>query len=101
MVIVIGPNEAYVADAENFRAFAVRLTGPQRKGEIDFHGCGTIAPDGKHVSVMPSWIEENVGSLAEEPTWSDGFAAMIRYAASKGWIDEAGRIRGHIVGKVE
>ena len=53
--------------------------------------------DGDHV-----WLDvaaaRAAGAVAtDDPAWADGFDGMIAYAASKGWLDEAGtHVRAHV-----
>lgn len=49
-----------------------------------------------HVRLTPS-VLRFLSSEAGTDEWDAKFDAMIQYAASKGWLDEQGRVRAHIV----
>jgi flavin reductase (DIM6/NTAB) family NADH-FMN oxidoreductase RutF len=48
-----------------------------------------------HVRLSPSVLRFLSGH-AGAAEWETGFAAMIGYAASKGWLDDEGRVRAHL-----
>lgn len=52
--------------------------------------------DGEHV-----WLDivglKALSPLASDTEWAEGFDGVMKYAESKGWIDDAGtRVRAHI-----
>ncbi len=50
---------------------------------------------GDYAWISCGWLKQQ-GRPAED-AWSAGFAAMLRYAQTKGWYDEArDRVRAHI-----
>jgi len=56
---------------------------------------GTMSEDG-HAWVDPAAVRRlAAGRVAAG--WEDEFAQMIAYAGSKGWLDDAGRVRAHCV----
>lgn len=92
MIITIAPSKpAALEDADNFRAFKVVCTSPRADCEAGLAEIGRL--DGDHVWVDPTWIRRN-GRPAEE--WTTGFDKMVAFAASSGWVDDAGAIRAHI-----
>ncbi len=48
-----------------------------------------------HVRLVPS-VLRFLSSEAGNAEWDAKFDAMVQYAASKGWLDEQGRVRAHI-----
>lgn len=59
-------------------------------------GVGTVAPDG-HVFVAVDAVRRLAGERAVDPEWEAGFAKMLAYAESKGWMDDSGSaIRAHV-----
>jgi hypothetical protein len=56
---------------------------------------GTVSEDG-HAWIDPAAVRR-LATGRVVAGWEDDFAAMIAYAGSKGWLDEAGRIRAHCV----
>ncbi len=51
--------------------------------------------DGDYVWVDREWIAAN--GPQDDETWRAGFDAMLGFARGKGWIDDRGRVRGHVV----
>jgi hypothetical protein len=64
-------------------------------GDADLGLLGVVAEDGAHVFVAPDAVRALAGD-AVTPAWEEGFAAMLGYAASKGWLDDAGQVRAHV-----
>ncbi len=54
-------------------------------------------PDGPHVWLDIDRLGKAIGEHPQRPIdWSAGFAAMIDFAASRGWVDgERQRVRAH------
>lgn len=53
--------------------------------------------DGEHVWLDIAAARTAGADLADDDGWTDGFDAMIAYAASKGWTDDAGtHVRAHV-----
>ena len=93
------PAGVSLESAQDCGRFHVSVTGsrdPVRLGAaLSLAGVGR-ALDDDHV-----WVQvDAVRSLAAprvEPGWEESFAGMLTYAASKGWLDEAGdAIQAHI-----
>ena len=82
-------------DPANFRALDV-LIDDQPAAQID----AMIARIGQregadHIRLAPA-VLRYLSPLAADPEWQAGFEAMISYAGSKGWLNDAGLIRAHI-----
>jgi hypothetical protein len=52
--------------------------------------------DGEHVFVDPRAVVALADST--DSSWREKFDGMVAYATSKGWTDDAGRIRAHWAG---
>jgi hypothetical protein len=93
MYIVVDRAGVALVDGENFRTFAVVVEG----GEVDLGGAlerfGVV--DGEHVWLDPEAVKRLAGDGAG-PEWPARFDAMIEFARSKGWVDDAGRVRAHV-----
>jgi hypothetical protein len=63
--------------------------------DADLARLGAVAADGEHVFVAPDTVRALAGDAAN-PDWHERFAAMVGYAGSRGWLDDAGRIRAHV-----
>lgn len=70
------PATTRVIDADDFGRFEVRV----------------LTSD--HVWIAPEDIERLIPGGCDE-AWREQFAGMQRYAESKSWVDESGRIRAH------
>lgn len=56
---------------------------------------GHAAGEG-HVWVSADWVKQDVASSVD-PGWAAKFDSMLAYAASKGWLNDAGtHIKAHI-----
>lgn len=89
------PARVTLREPEDFKAFKLVVAG--QVGLL----VEAIQPVGRldrtdHAFLEPEAILDLAGGLASDPTWREGFAAMLAYAASKGWTDDAGAIRAHI-----
>ena len=90
-------------DPEDLARFSVRVSAPPAAGPGDGSrlgdvlatvGAGRLADSGD-VLVSPEWLRSaTTGSVG--PDWESGFAAMCRYAASKGWVADDGAIQAHV-----
>lgn len=72
------------------------LVDPQPADRLDQSIARIGSRDGaEHVRLVPS-VLRFLSSEAGNTEWDAKFDAMIQYAASKGWLDEQGRVRAHI-----
>ena len=97
MQIVIGQS-ASLAAADDFTAFDVRA-GDAGTALAALGDGGAAAPEADHVFVTVDAVRrlasEALGELSE--SWEDGFAKMLAYAGSKGWMNEDGTaIKAHL-----
>lgn len=97
MQIVIG-HSASIEAADDFTAFDVRA-GDAAAALAALGGGGAAAPEADHVFVTVDAVRrlaaEALGGLSE--SWEDGFAQMLAYAGSKGWMNEDGTaIKAHL-----
>ena len=63
------------------------------RAAVEAAGAGSVTGDG-HVALDPGWLR--AAGPDGDRTWSEGFDAMVGYARSKGWVDDAGAIRAHV-----
>ncbi|MDO8251289.1 MAG: glucose 1-dehydrogenase [Rhodoferax sp.] len=72
------------------------LVDPQSPERLEQAIARIGSPDGAdHVRLSPS-VLRFLSSDAGSAEWDAKFDAMISYAASKGWLDEQGRVRAHL-----
>ena len=91
MVIVVRDKEVRLNEPGDFKGFKVVVeTGD---------GNGLFAV-GRLAHRDTAWIQADaVRRLAGDavtPEWESGFAAMLDYAKTKGWLDDAGDIQAHV-----
>lgn len=61
----------------------------------DFSSFKVVVVVDGHSWVAPAELAELAGRGAD-PDWQHKLAGMIDYARTKGWLDDAGRIRAHV-----
>jgi hypothetical protein len=115
MELVVDLSTAAVSlrDHDGMTRFAV-LAIPEQPGDGDrngalgalaaalsVHDAGTVDPDGD-VLVPVIALERLAGEAASREgqglgsDWGGRFAAMLQYAATKGWLADDGSIRAHV-----
>jgi len=91
----LGADSARLVDAEDLTSFTVVLEGeadPSPEALAD----GGVLGFGDHAWVRTDALRRLAGPTAT-PEWEDGFATMLDYARSRGWVDDAhGAVRGHV-----
>lgn len=101
MKIILGSDAAAeLHDPGNFTAFSIAAPADLPAGELGSlvrrSGIGALDDDGSHVHVGI----EAIRALAAGRTdggWDAGFDAMISYARTKGWVDDAAdTVRAHV-----
>ena len=100
MYLRITGDSAQLVDPQDVKSFSVQC--PESLGHDDFvdsvrrADLGEMLPDDSHLMVPVDTIHRMAADQVG-PGWSDDFAKMISYAASKGWTSEDGtRVRAHI-----
>jgi hypothetical protein len=83
---------------EDCKAFSVRVRGDRARLSSALEAAGVGRMDGDEalieVDAVRRMADRRVG-----PGWDGDFAAMLDYAATKGWIADDGRsIRAHVEG---
>lgn len=61
----------------------------------DFTSLKAVVVRTTHLWIDPTTLTTLAGR-AEDEGWKAQLARMIDYAASKGWLDEHGRMRAHV-----
>lgn len=98
MNVVIDSEGSRISEPDDLRSFAVQIVG-LRDGDadLDLGPVGEFSPDHAHIFVNVVWIRAQVGSRSDDAEWSSKFDGMVRFAAEHGWVDDFGRLRGHVV----
>ncbi|MGL3150338.1 hypothetical protein ACSS7Z_08230 [Microbacterium sp. A82] len=67
-------------------------------GDVDAHlrAAGLGRATDEHVWIEAEPLQSAASALSTAADWNDGFARMLDYARSKGWVDDTGAIRAHV-----
>ena len=80
---------------DDLKAFKL-VVADNLQGEAIADALGSAGQlDGDHAWISPDWLRQASGRTGDA-AWIQGFEAMLAYAAKKGWVNQAGAIRGHI-----
>ncbi len=83
-------------DTDNFVEFHVVAEGDAAAVVEAFGNRAALSERDNHLWIDIALVRELAGSAATAE-WESQFEAMLAYAASKGWIDEAAdRVEAHI-----
>jgi hypothetical protein len=88
-------NDARLLNPEDVTSFAVVLEGDEDPSP-EALAAGGVLGFGAHAWVRTDALRRLAGPVAT-PEWEQGFAAMLDYARTRGWVDdEQGAVRGHV-----
>ena len=96
--VIASSRSVEIDDAENFKAFAVRLEGPfaDPAGQAELLGRLALRSDREHAWISEAALRE-WPSLASQAWWQEGLTKMIAAVKPFGWIDPVDHaIRAHI-----
>ncbi len=95
MELNLGGGAARLVHAEDLTSFAVVLEGDGDPSP-EALAAGGVLGFGDHAWVRFDALRRLAGPVAT-PEWEDGFAQMLDYARTRGWVDdEHGAVRGHV-----
>lgn len=94
-VTVEAHGEARLEEPEDLKSLSVvtSLSADALAARVREIALGRPDPPG-HVWLVPAALVALAGPRDEG--WTEGFAAMVAYADSKGWVDASGRVRAHV-----
>jgi len=99
MYVEIDPTQgrAEVREADDVEHFSVRTTGAADHESLS----RSLGQLGRIDDTGHAWIDiqalRDATGRSDDAEWSSGFDAMIAYATSKGWVDQAGAaVRAHV-----
>jgi hypothetical protein len=97
MYVKIAPSlQLSLEEATDCRSFKMLIHTKDRQAIATALSGTGMTVDGDYCWVPPQWLVEK-SQLAADSAWHKAFAAMLAYAKSKGWVDEAtGAVRAHI-----
>ncbi|HZQ85220.1 MAG TPA: hypothetical protein VFA83_10300 [Acidimicrobiales bacterium] len=91
MVIIVRDQDVTLDEPADFKGFKVVV----ESGD----GSGLFAV-GRLAHRDTAWINADavrrLAGDAANQQWEEGFAAMLDYAKTKGWLDDAGDIQAHV-----
>lgn len=95
-VTIDAHGEARLEEPEDLKSLSVvtSLSDDALGTRVREIALGRPDPPG-HVWLVPSALVALAGP--RDADWGAGFAAMVAYADSKGWVDASGRVRAHVV----
>lgn len=99
MIIVVSAASVELTEPDDFRRFHVTApAGVDVAAALGAAAAGRAA-DGDDVFVDIAWLRSEAARLGVGEAWPEGFAAMLDYAGSKGWLDDGGAaVRAHVEG---
>ncbi|SFK22392.1 hypothetical protein [Falsiroseomonas stagni] len=96
LIRITGAGEAMLVDPEDFRRFSIRFDAGARGSEPAEAALARLArPDGEAAWVCPEALRR-LSPCGEDVEWRQGVARMVAFAETRGWVDQAGRVRAHI-----
>ena len=94
MVIVIEDGGVRMVDPSDFKAFKVLVKEGEQASAIE--AVGRLA-DADTAWIGVDAVRNLAGAAATVPGWEDDYAAMLAYARTKGWLNDAGtEIQAHV-----
>jgi hypothetical protein len=88
-----------LVEPADFKSFKLVVRGGADDRALDeaLADLGHVQPGTGHAWLRVDPLRGLAGELSADPSWIEGFAAMIAYAGSKGWLSATGdEIRAHV-----
>lgn len=95
--ISVTPASVALRNQDDFGEFKVVISGSSgdlAAVEAALKPYARVTPEGYAFFDFETLDQLSAGRGAD-PTWLESLAGMVRYAESKGWVDEHGAIRAH------
>ncbi|MGB3500619.1 MAG: flavin reductase family protein [Mesorhizobium sp.] len=96
LIRVTSQGRLFLEKSDDFRSFAIEI-------DADAGHCAgpALARIARLEGDAYAWVSQDglraLSTRAGDAEWEAGLAGMVKYAASKGWLDPQGAIRAHIV----
>ena len=88
--------EALLEEPGDFRRFSIRFDpGSRGTAAAEAALAGVARPDGDAAWVRPEALRR-LAPGGGDAAWQRGLDGMVAFAATRGWVDEAGCIRAHV-----
>lgn len=96
MVIVVEGGAVHMNDPSDFKSFKVVVDGDDAT-PLEAVGRLEDTDEGAAAWIRVDAVHNLAGSATEVAGWAEGFAEMLEYARTKGWLDESGtEIQAHV-----
>lgn len=94
VLVNIDNSPVSVEGLDNVKEFAASTrTSPPARDVVGVR----VDDDGEHVWIDPAVISAAAEAAEMPATWTADFDGMRQFAQTRGWIDERGWIRAHVV----
>lgn len=95
--MTVAPPAVRLEEPDAFDRFSIVVHGSAEPAAVTAE-LGRIGwpADVDHFFVEPESLRALAGPRAEDAVWREKLDAMLAYATSKGWTDDAGRVRAHV-----
>lgn len=98
MIVILDSDRAEVADGDDCGRLSIRtgLAAAAVADALQSTNIGVLHNDADAL-IDITWLRDNASSGARTDDWDARFAAMLDYAASKGWCSADGQaVQAHI-----
>src|SRR5262245_10941680 len=86
-----------LAEPDDFRHFSVVTPGPADAATLARAAGALGRTDGdSHVFVDAATLRALPGARPDDAEWATSLDAMLAFAHSRGWLDDAGMVRAHV-----
>lgn len=97
MIVSVSDAGVTLLEADNFRDFKIVTSLDDTGTQATLLAGAALSRDGGAYWIRREWLVRSAGALAHQKNFQEGFAAMLKFAASRGWVDsDTGAIRAHV-----
>jgi hypothetical protein len=99
MRVITAPDpqiSATLVEADDFTQFSVVVKAAEGVEALRRAAGSLGRVDSGYVFVDPRALRQLPGARSDDLSWLSAVDAMIDFARSKGWVDEAGMVRAHV-----
>lgn len=96
LIRITSAGEAVLEEPGDFRRFSIRFDPGSRGTPAAEAALARLArPEGEAAWVCAEALRR-LAPQGGDAEWRRGLDGMVAFAATRGWVDEAGRIRAHV-----
>jgi hypothetical protein len=90
-------SSARLIEADDFKHFAVVVQAPENADTLRHAAAAFGRTEGhRFVFIDPDALRRLPGAKGNDVGWLSSLEAMLQFARSKGWVDDAGMVRAHV-----